>query len=72
MAEREPESLESTLEGESPEETYSPDYLRECADGEARQERLAELRRRIELGAYRIDADRVAFEMLSRGDLDAD
>ncbi len=48
---------------------YSPDYLRECADSEARQERIAELKRRIEADAYKVDADRIAEELLLRGDL---
>ncbi len=49
---------------------YSPDYLRDCADEEARSERLAELKRRIELGAYNIDPDSVALHMLGRANLD--
>ncbi|MEE9278733.1 MAG: flagellar biosynthesis anti-sigma factor FlgM [Myxococcota bacterium] len=49
---------------------YSPEYLRDCADEEAREERLAELKRRIELGAYKIDPDSVALHMLGHGDLD--
>ena len=53
-------------------ELYSPDYLRDCADDEARQERLEELKRRIELRAYNIDADRIADGLLSRGDLPVD
>jgi len=48
-------------------EAYSVEYLRECADAEARAERLAELRRRIELNAYRVDSDRIAEELLERG-----
>lgn len=58
-----------------PEETeslYSPEYLRECASGDARQERLEELKRRIKQGAYRVEAERVADEMLLREDLDSD
>ena len=51
-------------------ELYSVEYLQECASGSARDERLAELRRRILHGAYRIDAERIAEEMLRRGDLD--
>ena len=53
-------------------ELYAPDYLRDCADDEARRERLEELKRRIELRAYNIDADRIADGMLSRGDLSGD
>ena len=48
---------------------YSPEYLRDCADSEARQERIAELKRRIEADAYKVDADRIAEELLLRGDL---
>ncbi len=52
------------------ESVYSADYLRECADEEAREERLEELKRRIALDAYKVDPDRIAEELLSRGDLD--
>ena len=48
---------------------YDEEYLRECASGDAREERLAELRRRIRHGAYKVDAERIAEEMLRRGDL---
>ena len=51
---------------------YSSEYLREVAGGDARQKRLDELKRRIELGAYRIDPDWVAEELLQRGALDSD
>ncbi len=51
---------------------YAPEYLREVASGDARQKRLDELKRRIELGAYRIDPDWVAEELLQRGALDSD
>lgn len=51
---------------------YSAEYLRDCADGEARQERLAELRRRIEAQAYNVDAARIAEELLLRRDLGED
>ena len=60
----------SAGESEELEELYSPEYLRDCADDEAREERLAELKRRIELGAYRIDAESVAEQMIGRADLD--
>ncbi len=60
------ESVEST------ESQYSPEYLSEVASGDARQKRLDELKRRIELGAYRIDPDWVAEELLQRGALDSD
>ena len=52
------------------EELYGMEYLRECASGSAREERLAELRRRIAHGAYHVDSQVVAEEMLLRGDLD--
>jgi len=52
------------------EELYSPDYLKDCADDDARRERLAELKRRIDLGAYRTDADSIAESLLAHGDLD--
>ncbi len=57
---------------ESTESQYSPEYLRDVASGDARQKRLDELKRRIELGAYRIDPDWVAEELLQRGALDSD
>lgn len=57
---------------EALEEAYSVEYLRECASDGARQERLAELRRRIEHGAYRVDAETIAEELLRRGDLVGD
>ncbi|MCP4005899.1 MAG: flagellar biosynthesis anti-sigma factor FlgM [bacterium] len=53
------------------EDLYSPEYLRDCADGDARQERLEELKRRIELGAYRADPDSIAESLLSKGDLES-
>lgn len=59
-----PEDFEETSE------LYSPEYLRDCADEGAREERLAELKRRIELGAYKIDPDSVALHMLGRVNLD--
>ena len=49
---------------------YSAEYLRDCADEDARRERLAELKRRIELSAYEVDTDRIAEELLARGDLE--
>ena len=51
---------------EPEEELYSADYLAEVAGGNAREERLAELKRRIELGAYKPDAASIAEGMLSR------
>ena len=64
-----PRHLVSDLDTE---EAYSPEYLREVADDEARQERLEELKRRIELGAYRPDPTSIAEGMLSRVDLDGE
>ncbi len=52
------------------EELYSPEYLRACASGSARRERLEEIKRRIDACAYRVDPDRIAEELLLRGDLD--
>jgi anti-sigma28 factor (negative regulator of flagellin synthesis) len=51
---------------------YPPEYLRDCADGEAREERLQELRRRIEMNLYDVDSNRIADGLLSRGDLGDD
>jgi anti-sigma28 factor (negative regulator of flagellin synthesis) len=65
--ERDLDSVEDLGELES---LYSPDYLVECADDEAREERLEELKRRIAQDAYKVDADRIAEEILSRGDLE--
>ncbi len=48
-------------------ELYSPEFLQTCAEGEARAERLAELRRRVAQGAYRVNADEIARALLSRG-----
>ncbi len=56
-------------EADAAESLYSPEYLRDCADDQAREERVAELRRRIALDAYHVDPDRIAEEMLVRGDL---
>lgn len=47
-------------------ELYSTEYLADVAGGNAREERLAELKRRIELGAYRPDPTSIAEGMLSR------
>ena len=49
---------------------YGPEYLRDCADDQARAERLAELRRRIAHDAYHVDPDRIAEELLERGKLE--
>ena len=53
-------------------DAYSVEYLAEVADGDARQERLAELKRRIALGAYKPDPDAIAEGMLSRVNLGAE
>ena len=50
-------------------EVYSVEYLAEVSGGDARQERLAELKRRIALGAYKPDPDAIAEGMLSRVNL---
>ena len=50
-------------------EAYSVEYLADVAGGDARQERLAELKRRIALGAYKPDPDAIAEGMLSRVNL---
>jgi anti-sigma28 factor (negative regulator of flagellin synthesis) len=47
-------------------DAYSVEYLAEVSGGDARQERLAELKRRIALGAYKPDPDAIAEGMLSR------
>jgi anti-sigma28 factor (negative regulator of flagellin synthesis) len=52
--------------GDEAEEAYDPEYLREVAGGDARQKRLEELKRRIELGAYHPDPTSIAEGMLSR------
>jgi anti-sigma28 factor (negative regulator of flagellin synthesis) len=51
---------------------YSVEYLAEVAGGNAREERLAELKRRIELGAYKPAADAIAQDMLARVGLGSD
>ncbi len=48
---------------------YSPEYLRSVSGENARRERIEELKRRIQAGAYRTDPDRIAEELLLRGDL---
>ncbi|NRA04212.1 MAG: flagellar biosynthesis anti-sigma factor FlgM [Myxococcales bacterium] len=60
------EAPDHAPEFEDCEEVYSAEYLLECASGEARSERLAELRRRIALGAYRVDPARIAEYFLTR------
>jgi anti-sigma28 factor (negative regulator of flagellin synthesis) len=45
---------------------YSVEYLAEVAGGDARAERLEELKRRIALGAYNPAADAIAADMLAR------
>ncbi len=66
------ESRDRIGEDEDLDELYGLKYLQECASGTAREERLAELRRRIEHGAYRVDSQALADEMLLRGDLGDD
>lgn len=51
---------------DDPEDAYDPEYLREVAGPGAREERLAELKRRIELGAYHPDPTSIAEGLLSR------
>jgi anti-sigma28 factor (negative regulator of flagellin synthesis) len=70
MVKKTPEEPVPTDEADAAESLYSPEYLKDCADEEARSERLAELKRRIELGAYKIDPDSVALHMVGRVDLD--
>ncbi len=55
---------------ETLDELYTAEYLRDCADDQARAERVAELRRRIALDAYHVDPDRIAEELLERGELE--
>ena len=47
-------------------EAYSVEYLADAASGDAREERLAELKRRIALGAYKPDPDAIAEGMIAR------
>jgi anti-sigma28 factor (negative regulator of flagellin synthesis) len=47
-------------------ELYSPEYLEGAASGDARAERLAELRRRVAKGAYQVSADEIARALLRR------
>ncbi len=72
MSESKDSNRESGSASEPIESVYSPEYLRECASGDARQKRLEELKRRIDLGAYRVDPDWIAEELLQRGTLDSD
>jgi anti-sigma28 factor (negative regulator of flagellin synthesis) len=56
-------------------DVYSAEYLAEAAGGSAREERLAELKRRIALGAYKPDPESIAQGMMARvgrGDPDED
>lgn len=62
--------LDPIEESEDLDALYSPEYLRDCAGDPARSERLEELKRRIAHDAYVVDPDRIAEEMLLRGDLD--
>lgn len=69
MPERRPEGGDPDWPSEDDdlEALYCEEYLEDCADGEARAERLAELRRRIEQRAYRVDAEHIAATLLERG-----
>ncbi len=65
-----PEDLDPEQELADLDSLYSPAYLRDCADSNARAERLEELKRRIAHDSYHVDPDRIADELLSRGELD--
>jgi anti-sigma28 factor (negative regulator of flagellin synthesis) len=54
------------IEDDDLEAAYCAEYLRDCADGDAREERLAELRRRIAQHAYRVDTQTLADELIRR------
>src|SRR5262245_3416035 len=63
-----PQEWERALEDpEAISALYSPQYLRQCSGPNERLERIAELKRRIESHAYRIDCDRIAEELLLTG-----
>jgi anti-sigma28 factor (negative regulator of flagellin synthesis) len=68
-----PKAARAASEASAPDldvsDVYSVEYLAEAAGGDARQERLAELKRRIALGAYKPDPDAIAEGMLSRVNL---
>ena len=49
-----------------------PYEIAEVAGGNARAERLEELKRRIALGAYKPDAESIAADMLARVGLDSE
>lgn len=72
MAGSEPNAAAQSLEESEFDSQYSPEYLRDCASDPAREERLHELARRIALGAYRIDENWVADQMVQRGVFDGD
>jgi anti-sigma28 factor (negative regulator of flagellin synthesis) len=61
LRERSPAADEHELD-----DLYSVEYLAEVASGDARAERIEELKRRIELGAYKPAADAIAQDMLAR------
>ena len=71
MAKRD-ERKGSVRENAELDDIYSVEYLAEVAGGNAREERLAELKRRIELGAYKPAADAIAQDMLARVGLGGD
>ncbi|MEE8557165.1 MAG: flagellar biosynthesis anti-sigma factor FlgM [Myxococcota bacterium] len=69
MSENQKEPRRLRAEDDEVEELYGIEYLKDCAAGDARLERLEELRRRIDHGAYRVDPETIADELLRRGDL---
>ena len=69
MANEPRNAAETPVDPEELEDLYSAEYLQECASGEARNERLDELKRRIEAGAYKLDPDWVAEHLLAKDDL---
>ena len=69
MSKQKSQEAEPGADLEELEALYSEEYLGDCASGEARAERLEELKRRIKLGAYKVDPDWVAEHLLDRGDL---
>ncbi len=69
MSENQKEPRRLRAEDDQVEELYGIEYLKDCAEGDARLERLEELRRRIDHGAYRVDPETIADELLRRGDL---
>ena len=66
-ARRDDEDLDGSDDEETLRALYSEAYLEDCADEEARAERLAELGRRIEQRAYRVDVEQIVTSLLERG-----